>query len=285
MTNKTKTPQNFAEGYTLLQKEEREYKKPPFKNPRQLPLNAIRTAFFVFQPRHLDEVDHTIASEGHICELLDALQTSGGQYLDAITVYWSGQAYRIIDGHHRHEAYLRYYKQRPTQTVPVNVFEGNLEEAIQKAIELNSKNHLPLTKEERLDRAWLLVATDIGSKGSIARSCKVGTATVATMRQRLREMAEADPECYRENAMELSWAEAKASVKKAPKYDNDWKEAAAKTLAQRLGKNYGKRLAQHPEITARALEIYSENLTGELFRYWWGDFHEAVADEIENSDF
>lgn len=285
MTNKTKTPLSFADGFALLQKEEREYKNPPFKNPRQLPLNGIRKAFSVFQPRHLDEVDHTIASEAHICELLDALQTSGGQYLDPITVYWSGQAYRIIDGHHRHEAYLRYFKQRPTQPVPVTVFEGNLEEAVQKAIELNSKNHLPLTKEERLDRAWLLVVTEIGSKGSIARSCKVSTATVATMRQRLREMAEANPESWRENALELSWAEAKASIKKPVNHDNDWKEAAAKSLALRLGKNYGKRLAQHPEITARALEIYSENLTGELFRYWWGDFHEAVADEIENSDF
>lgn len=285
MTNMTKIQLTFAEGYALLQKEEREYKNQPFKNPRQLPLNGIRKAFSVFQPRHLNEVDHTIASEGHICELVEALQNSNGEHLDPITVYWSGQAYRIIDGHHRHEAYLRYYNQRPAQLVPVAVFEGSLEEAIQKAVEMNSKNHLPLTKEERLDRAWLLVVTDIGSKRSIARSCKVGTATVATMRLRLREMAEANSESYLENALELSWAEAKASVRKAPTHDNDWKEAAAKTLALRLGKNYGKRLAQHPEITARALEIYSENLTGELFRYWWGDFHEAVADEIENSDF
>lgn len=285
MTNDKKTPSNFAEGYALLQREERESKSQPFKNPRQLPLKAIRTAFTVFQPRHLSEVEHTIASEAHICELLEALQTSGGQHLDAITVYWSGQAYRIIDGHHRHEAYLRYYKDKMTQPVPVTVFEGNLDEAVQKAIELNSKNHLPLTKEERFDRAWLLVASEIGTKGSIARSCKVSTTTVSTMRQRLSEMAEADPQDWQENAMSLSWAEAKVSTKKPITNDHDWKEAAAKKLALRLGKNYGKRLAQHPEITARALEIYSENLTGELFRYWWGDFHEAVVDEIENSDF
>lgn len=216
---------------------------------------------------------------------MEAISASGGGSLDPITVYWSGSAYRVIDGHHRLEAYQRYFKDKPQQIIPVQTFEGTPDEAIQKAIELNSKNHLPLTKEERFDRAWLLTVMGLGSKQSIARSCKVAQTTVASMRKQLEAIKEKHPEDWQETALEMSWKEAQRMERKATNHNEDWKEKQATELARRIGKSFGKRLTSQPDITARAFEIYSEQLTKELFRWWYSDYAPAVQDEIEDSDF
>lgn len=284
-TNKQQKDYSFTEGYELLMREFNNYSPPPYKNPTTLQLGAIKQAHSVFQPRHIQSVSCTIASESHICELVEALQASGGRSLDPITVYWTGKAYRVIDGHHRREAYLRYYRDKPTQIIPVHTFEGTPDEAIQKAIELNSKNHLPITKDERFDRAWLMVIMGIGSKASVSRACKIGTSTFSAMRKTLEQYREKYPEDWRELALDTPWRDAQRLERKQSDFNEDWKEKQANALARRIGKSFGKRLTAQPEITARAFEIYSEKLTEELFRHWWNDFSEAVQREQDDSDF
>lgn len=282
---KTANDYSFAEGYELLMKEWKSYRAPIFGKPSELPLENIKKAHSVFQPRHIKDVSCTIESENHICELVEALHASSGGMLDPITVYWTGQAYRVIDGHHRLEAYSRVFKDKPKTMIPVQTFEGTPNEAIQKAIELNSKNHLPISKDERFDRAWLMVAMEIGSKSSVSRACKIGTTTYAAMKKRLLEMQQEQPESWREDALECTWKEAQKGSRKVTDHSEDWKERQANDLARRLGKSFGKRLTKQPEITARAFEIYSEKLTKELFGHWWSDFSESYQQELEDSDF
>lgn len=284
-TNKPSTDYSFKEGLELLMREYRNYKTPPYQNPTTLHLGAIKKAHSVFQPRHIKSVSCTAASENHICELVEALHAAGGGSLDPITVYWTGQAYRVIDGHHRLEAYLRYHRDKPLALIPVQTFEGTPEEAIQKAIELNSKNHLPITKDERFDRAWLMVVMGIGTKSSVSRACKIGTTTFSSMRQKLELLKGKYPDDWQETALDMTWKEAQRMERKETTYNEDWKEKQATALARRIGRSYGKRLAANPEITARALEIYSEQLTKELFRQWWSDYSPAVQEEEADSDF
>jgi hypothetical protein len=53
---------------------------------------------------------------------------------------------------------------------PVEVFEGTLAQACAEAGRLNSKDKLPMTKRDKLKRAWKMVAIDDGnlSKAQIA---------------------------------------------------------------------------------------------------------------------
>lgn len=287
---------SFMEGYNLLLKELENYQKPPFERPTIMQLRYIRRALSVFQPRHITKVGESSASDNHCRELINALKVSGGSHLDPITIYWTGQAYRVIDGHHRLQAYLEYYKGKLQTAVPVRVFEGTPEEAVQMAIELNSKNHLPMSKDERFDRAWLMIVMGIGSKASIARACKMAQSTIGVMRARAKEIEDEyrkqmiewagfDPEAWKLEASKMTWAEAKKQISRKNPEASDFMEWAASDFAHRFGKQFGSQMANKAEIVANGICKYSERLAKELYLILREDFEESAIDELEDSDF
>jgi hypothetical protein len=76
-------------------------KPAPEKIPERLPLTAIRKNPDVFQLR--EPVEHE--KQGHIETL--AKIPADGRYLEAIDVWWDGERWCCIDGHHRLDAYRR----------------------------------------------------------------------------------------------------------------------------------------------------------------------------------
>jgi hypothetical protein len=55
-----------------------------------------------------------------------------------------------------------------------------------------------------------------------------------------------------------------------------WKEKQAKEYARRLAKTFGKKLATNPELTARAIQLYSEKLAASL--------HERLCSAPDEAD-
>ena len=99
--------ETFEEGLLKLIKETQANKRPPQDDPKRIHLEKIRMAHSVFQPRQFLEgsVGH---SEEHIQKLVEAIFNEPSHTLDTITVWWSGEKWRVIDGAHRLITYRRH---------------------------------------------------------------------------------------------------------------------------------------------------------------------------------
>jgi hypothetical protein len=74
--------------------------------------------------------------------------------LEPLTIFWVGNAWLLIDEHHRYQAYRKTGYIEP---VPVTVFSGTLDQAIGQALKGNSKDKLAMSKSEKTNAAWRLV--------------------------------------------------------------------------------------------------------------------------------
>jgi hypothetical protein len=261
----------FSESYALLEKEAAEGRPWTGEHPVRLPLDDIGQAHSVFQPRLFEgnAADHL----PHVAALVDAVRNNADHTLDPLTVWWSGKRWTVIDGHHRHKAYqqARGDDKKPVaiEGVPVEVFEGTLAEAIVEATKRNSKDKLSMTKLDKLERAWKLVALDSDkpmSKAQIAAATRVADGTVANMRKARGELLAIGMKP--DGIVDMTWEEVKrGAVKERPK-NEEWEEKQAREWARRMGKAFGNKLARQPSIFARAVELYSEGLPGRLVEEW-----------------
>jgi hypothetical protein len=280
----------FEEGLGLLVDELEAGAAAPEHNLSELPINQIRMRHSVFQPR---EFDDPAESESHVQALMGAIKAEPLNRLDPVVVWWSGKHWTVLDGHHRLLAYERVRKggfkqyqadgnQSQRWLVPIKRFKGTLQEALIEATRANSKDKLPMTKDDKMNRAWILtVACKDLSKQAVANSCKVASRTFARMRTKLKEIQEGKPEDWRSEALAMSWREAQRYGERPEKdYDDSWQEKLAIDWKKRLGKTFGKKLAEQPDITARAIELYSEQLSEQLGRYLYNP-----DDELEEADF
>lgn len=264
---------DFEEGLRLVEKELAEGTEAPDTSTNELPIDQIRMRHSVFQPR---EFVSTGPSEDHVRALTDAIKVEPGNRLDPITVWWSGKHWTVLNGHHRVLAYARARKsgfkqhqpsgKRSAQwMVPVRYFEGALQQALIEATRTNSKDQLSMTKDEKLNRGWRLTVLypDL-SKSQVAGACKISSRTVANMRTKLKDIQTDEPEDWRSEALALSWREAQRWGKEEMEYDDAWQEKLAREWSRRLGKTFGTKLADQPELAAKALAFYSEKLTEDL---------------------
>lgn len=254
----------------------------PTEGPKALPLEAIHTFPAVFQPRGAVGP----ASHAHIREL--ARTPNGGHPLDPVTVYWVGDAYAVIDGHHRLAAYRIAKWQKD---VPVSVFRGTLDDAIGYAGKLNSGEKLPMALAEKKAYAWRLMTTTTLSKEKIRLASGMSDGFLSNMR-RIRTRLIKEMGISAEDVAGMSWYEAQrqaaGEAKEVGDIDLDEKmEQEAQDFANRLLKALGKRGQQQYEVLARALEIYDCRLPDALREHWDGERGELefVGDEDPNSDF
>lgn len=268
----------LEEGIALIQKELTDGKEAPTNEPKELPLKTIRMAQSVFQPRDFSEAG-VAYSEDHIRNLLEAISANPQVMLDPLVVWWSGKHWRVIDGHHRLLAYERWNKQRPNSlgNIPVKVFKGSLEDAMLEAARQNSKDKLPMSKTEKLNRAWKFTHSGIGSKKTISEACKVSPATVSNMRKQLEAIKAWSPAHWEAWCAKSTWETAKKFGQEEREISDGWKEKLAKKWTDRLGVAFGTKFAQQPEIAARALEMYSEKLVDALCEEW----HDIFKDRLE----
>lgn len=274
----------FEDGLTLLEKEVKESLKPPIENPKELPLEEIKMAHSVFQPRQVEQGHESGCNEDHIRNLIEAIFNEPLGVLDPIDIWWSGKYWRVLNGHHRLLAYARVKKMGKLKAplIPVKLFKGNLSQAIAESIRLNSKDTLMMSKSDKLNRAWILTCLEKYSKNETSRICKIGTSTVSRMREKLREIREhfKESDTWKTIAMGMPWEEAQAFGRAAIEQGNDdWKEKIALDWSRRFVKTFGTKLATQPEITARALELYSEKLTEDLACHW-SDLVQTEHEEI-----
>ncbi len=290
----------LEEGLVLIQEELKGGRDAPLEDPTELPLKQIRMAQSVFQPRDFSEAGVSY-SEDHIRVLLEALSSNPQGKLDPLLVWWSGKSWRVIDGHHRLLAYDRWNKQRPNTLgdIPVKVFKGSLEEAMLEAARQNSKDKLPMSKTEKLNRAWKFTHSGIGSKKTISEACKVSAQTVANMRRKLEEIKAWSPQHWEAWCTSSTWEKAKKFGQEEREVNDGWKEKLAKQWTDRLGVAFGTKFARQPEIAAMALELYSEKLVESLCDEWHDIFKERIEQleddpldhlpkitgESDNSDF
>lgn len=112
-------------------------------HPSTLPLNEIEVADTVFQHRTNSE----FSSDVHVKALLKGLKNTSGKPFDPVTVMWGGDRWVLVDGHHRMRAYQEFGFDAP---VPVQVFQGTLEEAFGEALRANVHDKLSMSSKRKL---------------------------------------------------------------------------------------------------------------------------------------
>ena len=288
----------FRDGYNMLVKEGMTAKpQPPVKNGR-LPLGDILTATSVFQPR---TGNGSVAwSEGHTASLATALRSSTTRELDPITVWWSGETWRVVDGHHRLDAYRQVSnpsqkakgkKQRviPISTVPVELFTGTINQAIAYAAEANSKDKLSMTKTDKLETAWRMTVLGGFSKAEVARATTIAETTVENMRKALKELeARNRAEAERRRGAVLfdiqamTWTDTKRALLGEREIDDKWMDKQALEWARKLSEALRDKMAKNPTLTLRAIKVYSKNLPKSLVEAFLADM--GTVEPVEDGE-
>ncbi len=272
-------PVSFEVGYQLLEQEIASGKNPPFANLKTIEIKHINTAQSVLQPRGLNDIS---ASEEHIRVLVKAIeQNKPSHTLDPITIWWSGSNYRVIDGHHRLEAYREVNNAGNIKLpqIPVQLFEGTLNEALLEATKLNSKDKLPMTEDDKFDRAWKLVCLESYTIKETANVCGVSDPTISRMRKKLSEFQTESPIDWRHKVFSLRWKQVMDLNKEEQEYEEEWEFEQGKKWAQRLHNVFGTKLSSQPRAAAIALELYSASLVPSLIGEWRDEIKQIYEQE------
>lgn len=296
----------------------------------ETPIGEITSMVSVFQPREL-RGQHA-DSEDHIHQLAKTINAGNPwKPLDPMLIWWGGDRWYVIDGHHRRLAYFKAFQKLhddkklsgsvKSQRVPVEVFRGELFEAKLEATKRNSKNKLQMTVKDKMNAAWRLVVEGLPAKKikqvEIADMFGITDRAVRNMRKAhefLLENPEVIPsapgntptpydweeptkeqraEKLRADLMELRWSEVRRLVKgqRIERQEDDEEERLrqqAGVMSKRMYHAFGATLAANPEITARALEFYSEKLPAALIRsQGWEELVSAligIEDPEENTE-
>ena len=258
----SKSNGSFLTGYKELVEQLRKGKPQPSGHVTQLPLQRIRLRPEVFQHRK----PHAYTSGAHIKELSKAPQQ--GKDLTPITIWWDGKGWVCIDGHHRIEAYRVAGKW--DATVPVEVYEGSIDNAVARAALGNTRDKLPMGSREKTETAWRLVIGTALSKSAIASASGASERTVATMRVVRDKLLKANPD---QDLSLLTWNIARLQADGKEADEVNWEtriEEEAQAFAALLGKHFGPRGRERREAFVRALEIYDTQLPGFLVEQWGG---------------
>lgn len=260
---------SFGEGYKKLEEEIASGTQPVPYAPDSLPLGSIKTAKAVLQPRIFNGADQAQSTD-HVERLVEAIRTEKGHVLDPLLVWWSGKQWRVIDGHHRLEAYQQVKQARRIKLglIPVTAFHGTLDEAMAEAVKHNAKDKLPMTKSDKLNRAWQFTVLERFTKVEITALCKVSNGTVGNMRDQLAALKVWSPQNWKSYAQSHTWEDVLAREEKTDRDNDEWVEQQAQIWAKRLGMVFGSKFAERGQIAARALEIYSPKLVQDLMEEW-----------------
>jgi hypothetical protein len=261
-------------------------KPEPSEHPTKLSLDSIGVISKLFQPR--DMRHDKLQSTYHVESLVRAIYANSTHLLNPVSVWWAGESWVVIDGHHRLDAYKAYQKalranktpkghnkhmvhnsgRLPELQVPVRVLSGTVLEATLHSTAANSQDKLPMSKDSKLTRAWQLVTVDWEelTLKSISKCCAIHNRSVSNMRAVWRK---AQATCNEEQLVELkslSWRQAQhwnKDVDVSPWGDKEIEEETNR-LRDILVKTFGKTLLPKAAMFAEALERYSPALAREL---------------------
>ena len=221
--------------------------------PSALRINEITIEDAVFQHRHVSDW----TSDAHVKALLKGLKNTSGKPFEPITVLWAGDAWVVVDGHHRLRAYEAYQFDEP---VPVKVFDGSLDEAVGEALRANAHDKLTMTAKEKMNAAWRLV---VGSSLSINKTAELSLASRASVvnMRKVRDVLAAKTSLGYVGSMDWPTARGKfEGVDTEIGHGNEWLAKKAKLISEQLAKTFGRELSKYPRALWIALEDYDPNL-------------------------
>jgi hypothetical protein len=255
---------------------------PAPASPEFLPLESIEIIPQIFQHRE----DSQWASDDHIQTLVKGMRNSTKatkkKPLEPLMVFWAGDAWVLIDGHHRCKAYKLIGYSDP---VPVTVFVGALDAAIGQALKGNSKDKLPMSKSEKTNAAWRLVISTGLSLSQLVEASTISKPTIILMKKAMRHLREVDPDVRLD---ELTWQEAHRKFQGKDeedfKPDPEWRDKQVARVAQILGDTFGGEFKRKPELFWDAVRKYDGNLTDHFLRMHGIDPEDYHLEEPEASD-
>ncbi len=227
--------------------------------PRVLPWAAIEVIPEVFQQRRIDAE----VSGDHVQDMARAIKRgprgAAQAHLEPITIFWVGDAWACVDGHHRMEAYRKVKHPAP---IPVQVLRGaTLGGAVQASLAGNIKGKLRMTKRCMSEAAWRFTLEGAMSKATIKALAGVDESTVAIMRRTLKEFRAAHPEVPPED---MTWA--KMRHWKLPAAELDGKTPEQQKAEQLLRRTEKHLQGVSPTVLLLALGMHDPGLVERLFQ-------------------
>ncbi|MAS46164.1 MAG: hypothetical protein CL557_01975 [Alphaproteobacteria bacterium] len=265
--------------YKRLQKEQSERPEPPeaVGYPEKLKLSQIQVLPHVFQVRDLPDGEDV---DKYFLEAVEKRLRSTGE-LDALTIWWGGEGFYLVDGHHRYRAYEKVYG--PDTEVAVRCLPSSETNPRGRATEENSKLKLPLRREELSNIAWqdVCIFSDLSAREleSLTVRKKSQLSTMQNVRDELlsngRKLNEISG---------WSWGKAlgiyrgvEASLDDS--YDDD---KLAFEFKDRLIKEFSDKLSTNPEAFAKAIRLYNSQLPLRLVDSEdWGIVVETINQLVE----
>ena len=273
MKNKSKT---FGQAYEKLVAQSQK-KTTNVDQPPRLPIDKIKTAPDVFQPRLWG------GSEKHVQELSRALSAKSGDMpsLDPILVITIGRQHYCVDGHHR---LMAYKASKVAYPVSVEYFQGTIAEAVAASSRANSRDKLPLERAEKLEAAWRLVILGGFSKQQTIDATGVSHGSVASMRKVHAQLKKAfevgsgwNAVTRPPNPADLTWSEAQRVGKPEKDRGEEWQDQQVQEWAARLREAFGPKWGKLPDLAARAIEEFSPELPAKLIENWIDTAREVVV--------
>ncbi|MGV3576627.1 MAG: ParB N-terminal domain-containing protein [Devosia sp.] len=202
---------------------ERRLANPAIEAPTSIPIDSVALCSMVFQQR-------LGYDPKHVKELAKGLRDN--TKLDPVTVWWSGDEWVIIDGHHR---IMAYESRTYTGRVPVSVFEGDPEDALLESARLNSHDKLPMTGPEKYATAIRFCLWTDKTVPETARAAGISPRGVDNIRKaigalRNRGVPDHDLAC-------LSWRELRQMAEDdthEPRSFDEYTEAKAQQLGDAI---------------------------------------------------
>ncbi|MCK1345928.1 ParB/RepB/Spo0J family partition protein [Bradyrhizobium sp. CW11] len=251
---------------------------------RSVPRTSLYLAENVFQWRGGAKEDR-YERDKHIHALATALKNQTTPF-DRLTVWPVADRFYVLDGHHRLAAYDTVGW---TKAIPVEVFEGTLDEAMLRAIAGNIRDKLRMTPRQKSEAAWRITKENIGKLNAegVAETTGISRRQAFHMKRTWKELNGRSD--FSEDQLEklpgITWWQAR-DLKKggdgivAEDWDAEtWIDEKATALAELMRKkNVEHALMENPEITAMALRRMNWNLPEMLIEEWAGDYRELIVE-------
>lgn len=279
------TPRDSGKTVDQLKAEsEKAPPRPPEPTKRSVPRASLYLAESAFQWRGRSGSDK-YERDKHIHTLAMALKAQKTP-LARLTVWPLGDRFYVLDGHHRLGAYDTVGW---SKAIPVDVYEGTLDEARLQAIRGNIKDKLRMTTQQKSEAAWTIVKENIGSlkPDQISEETTVSRRTVFNMKQAWEELNQRTDlsDTVKDKLPSITWNQARALKKGgyvdlAESWDADqWiDEKAGELTALIRNKGIERAFLKDPEITARAISRLNGELPQRLIEEWASDYREVIID-------
>lgn len=240
-------------------------------NLREIGMDPSR---FQYRRGGIDEV--------HVKELTQALTITQKPF-DPIWVWIDpiSDEPLVVSGHHRVSAYRAA---KWTRKVPAKVFRCEEHEALLLAAEGNRKQHLPITREDRNNTAWILTCNGSNSRRQITNATTVSDGTISNMRRTMKALLKAGIE------PPSSWWKAMQAAKgisgqiMTDDERQTWLEAKTAELDAKFGEDLGVAMHRYPEATmeviAKRLGETRCELFAEYYSEGWSPYKHSLDDVV-----